>query len=61
MSLGSVFERGMAYVALSRVRSTDGLTVKSFDASRIMAHRNVKEYYARLEENQSHFVTQPLW
>ena len=40
-----IFECGQTYVALSRVRSLDGLYLTSFDASRIKINRKVREFY----------------
>jgi ATP-dependent DNA helicase PIF1 len=46
MDLGlSVFEYGQTYVALSRVRSEEGLYIKSLDISRIKANPKVIEFY----------------
>jgi ATP-dependent DNA helicase PIF1 len=48
--LGSdVFEKGMAYVALSRVRSLQGLFLLSLDPSRIIANELVIKEYERLK------------
>jgi ATP-dependent DNA helicase PIF1 len=51
-----IFECGQTYVALSRVKSLNGLYLTSFDARRIKINRKVKEYYEALtlfqEENQ---------
>lgn len=38
IALGSVFENGQAYVALSRVRTLSGLRLTSFNPSKIMAN-----------------------
>jgi ATP-dependent DNA helicase PIF1 len=43
-----IFECGQTYVALSRVKSLEGLYLTSFDASRIKINRKVKEYYESL-------------
>jgi ATP-dependent DNA helicase PIF1 len=61
-----IFECGQTYVALSRVKSLNGLYLTSFDAGRIKINRKVKEYYEALtlfqesipipkEENQNMF------
>jgi ATP-dependent DNA helicase PIF1 len=41
----SVFEYGQTYVALSRVRTEEGLYIKSLDISRIKANPKVIEFY----------------
>ena len=52
-----IFECGQTYVALSRVKSLDGLYLSSFDAKRIRINKKVKEYYEALtlfqEQNQN--------
>ena len=40
-----IFEAGMLYVALSRVKSLQGLSLTAFDSSRIYASDKVKQYY----------------
>ena len=45
-----IFECGQTYVALSRVKSLDGLYLTSFDAKRIRINKKVKEYYEALTE-----------
>jgi hypothetical protein len=44
----SIFECGQTYVALSRVKSLDGLYLTSFDAKRIRINKKVKDYYESL-------------
>lgn len=41
VDLGKVFEKGQAYVALSRATCLDGLQVLNFDASKVRAHPKV--------------------
>ncbi|OJD27782.1 hypothetical protein ACJ73_00830 [Blastomyces percursus] len=48
VDLGRVFERGQAYVALSRATSKDGLQVANFDPRRVMVHPKVLEFYSNL-------------
>lgn len=40
-----IFECGQTYVALSRVKSLDGLYLTSFDAKRIRINKKVKDFY----------------
>lgn len=49
VDLGKVFEKGQAYVALSRATNMAGLQVLRFDASKVMAHERVKEFYSNLD------------
>lgn len=44
-----IFEYGQAYVALSRVKSLNGLYLKGFDPRKIMANPKIVEFYAKLE------------
>lgn len=49
MDLGkSIFEYGQSYVALSRIRSLDGLYLSEFFPHRIKANPIVKEFYSKL-------------
>ena len=43
-----IFECGQTYVALSRVKSLDGLYLTSFDAKRIRINKKVKDFYDNL-------------
>ena len=45
-----IFECGQTYVALSRVKSIEGLYLTSFDASKIKVSRKVQEFYASLSD-----------
>jgi len=46
----SVFAYGQAYVAMSRVRSIDGMKLVKFNASVIRANPKVHEFYASMTE-----------
>ena len=53
IDLSRVFEYGQAYVALSRLRSLDGLVLtKKFDRSSIKAHPTVTAFYRTLGRQQ---------
>jgi ATP-dependent DNA helicase PIF1 len=43
-----IFECGQTYVALSRVKSLEGLYLTSFDISKIRINKKVKEFYQNL-------------
>ena len=43
-----IFECGQTYVALSRVKSLDGLFLSSFDVTKIRINKKVKDYYEAL-------------
>lgn len=48
VDLGKVFEKGQAYVALSRATSMQGLQVLRFDPKKVVAHDRVRTFYASL-------------
>lgn len=48
VNLGRVFEKGQAYVALSRATTQHGLRVVGFERSKVMAHPKVVEFYGKL-------------
>jgi ATP-dependent DNA helicase PIF1 len=48
VNLGKVFERGQAYVALSRATSQSGLQVNNFDPRKVMVHPKVIDFYSKL-------------
>ncbi|PHH74520.1 hypothetical protein CDD82_4898 [Ophiocordyceps australis] len=48
VNLGRVFEKGQAYVALSRATTQQGLRVINFDPAKVMAHPKVVEFYGKL-------------
>jgi ATP-dependent DNA helicase PIF1 len=45
INLGGVFEKGQAYVALSRATCKEGLQVSNFDPRKVMAHPRVISFY----------------
>jgi len=48
-----IFECGQTYVALSRVKSLEGLYLSSFDAKRVRINKKVQEFYEVLEKEDS--------
>lgn len=48
VDLGKVFEKGQAYVALSRATSMAGLQVIRFDPKKVVAHERVRSFYSNL-------------
>jgi ATP-dependent DNA helicase PIF1 len=48
VDLGRVFEKGQAYVALSRATTQQGLQVTRFDARKVMVHPKVVTFYDQL-------------
>lgn len=53
VDLGRVFERGQAYVALSRATSQAGLQVLRFDQRKVMVHPKVIQFYAKLVSSET--------
>ena len=47
---GGVFEAGQSYVALSRIKSLGGMSIMSYDVSRIMVNKRVKAFYGEIEK-----------
>lgn len=45
-----IFERGQAYVAMSRVKTLDGLYLRNFSKDKVMVDEKVAEFYSKLEE-----------
>jgi len=48
-----IFECGQTYVALSRVKSLDGLYLASYDVSKIKINIKVRNFYENLKLSQS--------
>ncbi len=63
IDLSSAFEYGQGYVALSRVRSLEGLTIGGFNKRSLEVHPIVSEYDLSLRESscaaQEHFCDMP--
>ncbi|CAG8442625.1 14041_t:CDS:2, partial [Acaulospora morrowiae] len=70
LDLTRVFEKGQAYVALSRAVSIKAIQVIGFDEKRVMVHEKVKNYYKSLsfcvknehgdQDSSSNDLNQPL-
>ena len=45
VDLGKIFEKGQAYVALSRATCQEGLQIMRFDPKKVMAHDRVRNFY----------------
>ncbi|OJD34332.1 mitochondrial dna helicase [Diplodia corticola] len=53
VDLGRVFEKGQAYVALSRATNMAGLQVMNFDPKKVNAHERVRSFYTSLSNVQA--------
>lgn len=53
MDLANCFEHGQVYVAVSRIRTITGLTLRSFDPSKVKAHPRVLEFQKSLVSGTS--------
>ena len=61
IDIGSnIFEDGQTYVALSRVKSLNGLYLTAFDHTRIRINNKVKEFYRKLKEKNSAPTPTPI-
>ena len=56
-----IFECGQTYVALSRVKSLDGLYLTSFDAQKIRINKKVKDFYDSLTLYQSKLNNEEIY
>ena len=50
-NLGNAFAEGQVYVAVSRVKTLQGLFIDSFNINNIKANKKVIEFYKKMEEN----------
>ena len=48
VNLSKIFEKGQAYVALSRATSREGLQIMNFSPQKVMAHDKVRQFYDSL-------------
>ena len=46
-----VFEAGQSYVALSRIKSLEGVSIMSYDVTKILVNKRVKAFYAELSNS----------
>jgi len=58
LDIGSkIFECGQTYVALSRVKSLEGLYISLFDPKKIKVNRKVRNFYDKLNDKLNSFNT----
>jgi len=60
IDMGSMFEPGMAYVALSRATRADHIHLTKFDERAIYAHQDVRFFYASLEKMNHEWEQHPV-
>jgi ATP-dependent DNA helicase PIF1 len=60
MDLSDCFECGQVYVALSRVRNLEGLSLMPFNADRIKVNRSCLDFYDRLSSEAVYSPTEPV-
>jgi len=54
IDIGSgVFEAGQSYVALSRIKSLQGMSIMSYDVTKILVNKRVKAFYGELNSPNS--------
>lgn len=56
INLSRAFEHGQSYVALSRVTSLDGLLLRAFNPTKIIAHPKVLAYYTSIDSTFTHYT-----
>ena len=50
VNFNRIFDYGQAYVALSRTKTLEGLIIKGFDHNKIVANKEVVDFYRNLEQ-----------
>ena len=53
IDLSNIFEYGMGYVALSRVKSLDGLSIKKINWDQIVCHPKAVEFYKKIKNKKN--------
>ncbi len=56
VNFNKIFDYGQAYVALSRVKSLDGLILKNFNHNKIVANDKVIKFYNNLLKSKNCFI-----
>lgn len=60
VDLSELWEPGQAYVALSRTRSAEGLTIHRWNRASIRVDTDVTHFYDSLSDSMLHYVPRPL-